>query len=189
MNFIDRLTLLLLTLSAVKSALIPKDTTRAPNDVISLIEVFNKSYCQPREVLVDVQQEYPNELDHIYVPSCVVVKRCAGCCNDEMLQCTPTATSNVTMEIKRLKVQRQENDIYLSFTEHSACECRLKTGVRKKKSNVCEPCCDNCPEKKKRLFVQDPSTCRCTCKHTLGYCKQRHLEINERTCKCGKPRR
>ncbi|XP_072218127.1 vascular endothelial growth factor Ab isoform X1 [Leuresthes tenuis] len=213
MNFIDSLTLLFLTLSAVKSAHIPKETERGPHDVIPLMEVYNKSLCQPRELLVEILQEYPDEVEHIFIPSCVVLKRCAGCCSDEMLQCTPTATYNITMEIKRLKPTRQQNDIFMSFTEHSACECRSRTEMkekekksrkgkgkglkRKRKKNrdktihdaVCEPCCDHCKEKRKSLFVQDPATCRCTCKHTDEYCKKRQLELNERTCKCDKPRR
>ncbi|KAF7231227.1 vascular endothelial growth factor Ab isoform X1 [Nothobranchius furzeri] len=208
MNFIDSLTLLFLTLSAVKSAHIPKEAERGPHDVIPLIEVYNKSVCQPREVLVEILQEYPDEVEHIFIPSCVVLRRCAGCCSDEMLQCTPTATRNVTMEIKRIKLQRQQNDVFMSFTEHSACECREKTEVKEKKEKksrkgkskdrtrkrkknrdktihdaVCEPCCDSCTERRKRLFVQDPATCRCSCKHTVEYCRDRQLELNEKTCK------
>ncbi|KAM6915274.1 vascular endothelial growth factor Ab isoform 1-T1 [Xenentodon cancila] len=210
MNFIDSLTLLFLTLSAVKSAHIPKETERGPHDVIPLREVYNKSYCQPRELLVEILQEYPDEVEHIFIPSCVVLKRCAGCCNDEIMECTPTETYNVTMEIKRIKPQRQQNDIFMSFTEHSRCECRLKKEVkeqkekksrkgkgkgqkRKRKKNrdktIHDAVCEPCSEKRKRLFVQDPATCRCSCKHTDEFCKERQLELNERTCKCDKPRR
>ncbi|XP_034017644.1 vascular endothelial growth factor Ab isoform X3 [Thalassophryne amazonica] len=212
MNFIDSLTLLFLTLSAVKSAHIPKEAERGPNDVIPLMEVYNKSRCQPRELLVEILQEYPEEVEHIFIPSCVVLTRCAGCCNDELLQCTPTSSRNVTMEIKRINLLRQQNDIFMSFTEHSACECRSKKEVkeqkekksrkiksqkRKRKKNsdktyhdaVCDPCCDHCSPRRKRLFVQDPVTCQCSCKHTGEYCKERQLELNERTCKCDKPRR
>uniref|UniRef100_A0A3Q4N5X8 Vascular endothelial growth factor Ab n=1 Tax=Neolamprologus brichardi TaxID=32507 RepID=A0A3Q4N5X8_NEOBR len=171
MNFIDSLTLLFLTLSAVKV-------------MIPLMEVYNKSWCQPRELLVEILQEYPDEVEHIFIPSCVVLTRCAGCCNDEMLQCTPTSTYNVTMEIKRINPRRQKNDIFMSFTEHSACECRPQPD-RNPVEGVCEPC----SERRKRLFVQDPATCRCSCKHTDEYCKERQLELNERTCKCDKPRR
>ncbi|TKS75979.1 Vascular endothelial growth factor A-A [Collichthys lucidus] len=104
MNFIDSLTLLFLTLSAVKSAHIPKETERGPHDVIPLMEVYNKSLCKPRELLVEILQEYPEEVEHIFIPSCVVLTRCAGCCNDEMLQCMPTSSYNITMESKALKV-------------------------------------------------------------------------------------
>lgn len=63
------------------------------------MEVYNKSWCQPRELLVEILQEYPEEVEHIFIPSCVVLTRCAGYCNDEMLQCMPTATYNITMEV------------------------------------------------------------------------------------------
>ena len=64
------------------------------------MEVYNKSLCQPRELLVEIAQEYPEEVEHIFIPSCVVLTRCAGCCNDEMLECTPTSTHNMTMEVR-----------------------------------------------------------------------------------------
>ncbi|KAM8826637.1 vascular endothelial growth factor Ab isoform X1 [Synchiropus splendidus] len=210
MNFIDSLTLLFLTLSVVKSAHIPKEAARGPHDVIPLMEVYNKSLCKPRELLVEILQEYPDEVEHIFIPSCVVLTRCAGCCNDETLQCMPTATRNVTMEIKRIKLQRQQSDIFMSFTEHSACECRLRKEVKeqrektsrkgkakgqkrkRKKSRdktIADAVCEPCTDKRKRLFVQDPVTCRCSCKHTDEYCKDRQLELNEKTCKCDQPRR
>ncbi|XP_061900735.1 vascular endothelial growth factor Ab isoform X1 [Entelurus aequoreus] len=139
MNFIDSLTLLFLTLSAVKSANVPREAERGPHDVIPLMEVYNKSLCKPRELLVEILQEYPEEVEHIFIPSCVVLTRCAGCCNDETLQCTPTSSYNVTMEIKRIKTQRQQNDIFMSFTEHSACECRLKKEVKELKEKKSRP--------------------------------------------------
>uniref|UniRef100_A0A668AJN7 Vascular endothelial growth factor Ab n=1 Tax=Myripristis murdjan TaxID=586833 RepID=A0A668AJN7_9TELE len=172
---------LVLSFCFLQSAHIPKEAGRGPHDVIPLMEVYNKSLCQPRELLVEILQEYPEEVEHIFIPSCVVLTRCAGCCNDEMLQCMPTSSHNVTMEIKRIKPQRQQNDIFMSFTEHSACECRSE--VKEKRENVCVPCCDQCSERRKRLFVQDPLTCQCSCKHTDEYCKERQLELNERTCK------
>lgn len=57
--------------------------------------------CQPREVLVDIFQEYPEDTEHLYSPSCVVVKRCGGCCNDEAMECVPTETRNVTLQVSR----------------------------------------------------------------------------------------
>lgn len=64
------------------------------------MEVYNKSLCRPREVLVEIQQEYPDDIEHIFIPSCVVLTRCAGCCNDEMMECTPTVTYNITLEVR-----------------------------------------------------------------------------------------
>ncbi|TNN61576.1 Vascular endothelial growth factor A-A [Liparis tanakae] len=201
MNIIDSLTLLFLTLSAVKSAHIPKETERGPHDVIPLMEVYNKSLCQPRELLVEILQEYPEEVEHIFIPSCVVLTRCAGCCNDEMLQCTPTATHNVTMEISA----RPFRGLQSQYGDFSRFDLRLKKEAtaeqkekksrkgkgkgqkRKRKKNrdktIHDAVCEPCSERRKRLFLQDPATCRCSCKHTDEYCKDRQLELNERTCK------
>lgn len=68
--------------------------------VIPFRDVYNRSLCRPRELLVEILQEYPEEVEHILIPSCVVLRRCAGCCTDEALQCTPTASYNVTMEVR-----------------------------------------------------------------------------------------
>ena len=102
------------------SAHIPKE---GKNDV-TFMDVYKKSACKTRELLVDIIQEYPDEIEHTYIPSCVVLMRCAGCCND---------------------------------SQH------------------------NCSERRKRLYVQDPLTCKCSCKFTQMQCKSRQLELNERT--------
>ncbi|KAG9342759.1 hypothetical protein JZ751_015623 [Albula glossodonta] len=174
MNFVASLT-----------AHIPKDSENRKNEVVPFMDVYNKSICRTREVLVDIYQEYPEEIDVTYIPSCVVLMRCAGCCNDEAMECVPVATRNVTLQVKRVKQRVTEHDSLLSFTEHTSCECRPKKEVKEKKANHCEPC----SERRRRLFVQDPTTCKCSCKFSQLYCKSRQLELNQRTCRCDKPRR
>uniref|UniRef100_A0A671SCQ0 Vascular endothelial growth factor A-A n=1 Tax=Sinocyclocheilus anshuiensis TaxID=1608454 RepID=A0A671SCQ0_9TELE len=156
----------LLHLSAVK--------VRAVQFVIPFMDVYKKSACKTREMLVDIIQEYPDEIEHTYIPSCVVLMRCAGCCNDEALECVPTETRNVTMEVLRVKQRVSQHNFQLSFTEHTKCECRYVS-----KTFHCEPC----SERRKRLYVQDPLTCTCSCKFTQLQCKSRQLELNERTCR------
>ncbi|XP_051546949.1 vascular endothelial growth factor A-A-like isoform X2 [Myxocyprinus asiaticus] len=192
MNFAVRvLQLFLVTLlyfSAVKSAYIPKEGGRSTNDVVPFMEVYNKSVCRPREVLVEIQQEYPDDIEHIFIPSCVVLTRCAGCCSDEMMECTPTITYNITLEIKRVKQLRHQGNFFMSFAEHSECQCRVKKEVSEKRENSqCEPCCSTCSERRRRLFVQDSETCQCSCKHSEADCRSRQLELNERTCRWDEP--
>lgn len=63
-------------------------------------EVWGKSFCRTIEKLVEVVQEYPGEVEHIFSPACVPLVRCAGCCGDENLECHPTLTSNTTMQVR-----------------------------------------------------------------------------------------
>ncbi|KAJ3597918.1 hypothetical protein NHX12_001434 [Muraenolepis orangiensis] len=101
--------------------------------VVSFMQVFNKSLCQTREVLVDIYQEYPDRIEHTYIPACVVLKRCSGYCNDEAMECVPTRTRNVTMEVLQVRDKFSQHRSQLSFTEHEECDCRGKGQKRKRK--------------------------------------------------------
>ncbi|KAM9851672.1 vascular endothelial growth factor A-A-like [Aulostomus maculatus] len=130
MNFVVSLVRILLAAvlhaAAVKAASIIRGLDKSKNEVVLLTDVIIKSSCQPREVLVDISQEYPEDIEHKYIPSCVVLSRCGGCCNDEAMECVPSETHNVTLEVMRLKQMVSEHKIQLSFTEHQKCECRPK---------------------------------------------------------------
>ncbi|XP_027537845.1 vascular endothelial growth factor A isoform X5 [Neopelma chrysocephalum] len=185
------------------------DGERKPNEVIKFLEVYERSFCRTIETLVDIFQEYPDEVEYIFKPSCVPLMRCAGCCGDEGLECVPVDVYNVTMEIMRIKPHQSQHISHMSFLQHSKCDCRPKKDVknkqekkskrgkgkgqkRKRKKGRYKPLsfhCEPCSERRKHLFVQDPQTCKCSCKFTDSRCKSRQLELNERTCRCEKPRR
>lgn len=79
--------------------------------VLMFQEVWSRSFCRTIEKLVEVVQEYPTEVEHIYSPSCVPLVRCAGCCGDEKLECYPTRTTNVTMQVRK----ERQGSILLQF--------------------------------------------------------------------------
>nr|XP_033792458.1 vascular endothelial growth factor A isoform X1 [Geotrypetes seraphini] len=209
MNWILAVLLYLHSAKILQAAPTVREAEKKPSEVIKFMEVYERSICQPMDTLVDIFQEYPDEVEYIFKPSCVVLKRCGGCCNDESLECVPTEFYNVTMQIMRLKPYHMENIGEMSFLQHKKCECRPKKDLRglqeqkskqergkgqkrrRKKSRYkahrfhCEPC----SERKTHLFVQDPQSCKCSCKNTDSRCKSRQLELNEKTCRCDKPRR
>lgn len=133
MNFVSSLVRILfaavLHLAAVKTASL-KGVDTSKNEVIPITEVMTRSMCQPREMLVDIFQEYPEDTEHTYIPSCVVLKRCGGCCSDEAMECVPTETHNVTLQVMRLRPRVSEHAVHLSFTEHQKCVCRIKPDVQ-----------------------------------------------------------
>ncbi|XP_006793093.1 snake venom vascular endothelial growth factor toxin HF [Neolamprologus brichardi] len=93
-----------------------------PNTVIQLSEVMAKCSCQVMDQLVYVYDEYPQSVENIYVPHCVVVRRCSGYCSGEEFKCLPTLERNATLQ---LKISSQEQPmVELTFLEHQQCQCR-----------------------------------------------------------------
>uniref|UniRef100_A0A8C5BUU0 Platelet-derived growth factor (PDGF) family profile domain-containing protein n=1 Tax=Gadus morhua TaxID=8049 RepID=A0A8C5BUU0_GADMO len=141
MNFVVTLIQILfaavLHISTIKTASINKEDQKTvkgdKNVVVSFMQVFNKSRCQTREVLVDIYKEYPDRIEHTYIPACVILKRCSGCCNDEAMECVPTRTRNVTMEVLQVREKVSQHLSQLSFVEHEECDCRQKPEVKIKK--------------------------------------------------------
>uniref|UniRef100_W5MYZ0 CLOCK-interacting pacemaker a n=1 Tax=Lepisosteus oculatus TaxID=7918 RepID=W5MYZ0_LEPOC len=85
-------------------------------------EVWGRSFCRTIEKLVEVVQEYPSEVEHIFSPACVPLWRCAGCCGDENLECYPSQTYNVTMQLLKIKPSESREYVEMTFVEHQTCE-------------------------------------------------------------------
>ncbi|KAM4633748.1 placenta growth factor-like [Polymixia lowei] len=87
-------------------------------------EVWRRSLCRPMEHLIEVVQEYPGGVEHIFSPACVPVSRCSGCCGNDNLECHPTVTRNTTLQLLRITPsERSGHYVELTFMEHRECEC------------------------------------------------------------------
>lgn len=116
---------LFLLLSRVQS--LPLSDINGTTPVLMFQEVWGRSFCRTIEKLVEVVHVYPMEVEHIYSPSCVPLVRCAGCCGDENLECHPTRTTNVTMQLLRIRPSEPEKEyVEMTFEEHQTCECRVR---------------------------------------------------------------
>lgn len=74
--------------------------------VMTILDMWAKSMCHPLEKLVDVEQEFPEEVGYKFSPPCVPLKRCSGCCQDERQECQPTLERNVTVEVIRILITK-----------------------------------------------------------------------------------
>ncbi|XP_056151712.1 placenta growth factor isoform X2 [Lampris incognitus] len=112
-----------LQLQLSPAQILPSTSLNTTSEVVMFQEVLGRSFCRTIEKLVEVVQEYPGEVEHIYSPSCVPLVRCAGCCGDENLECQPTQTTNVTMQLLKIKPAEQaEEYVEMTFVEHETCK-------------------------------------------------------------------
>ncbi|RVE57196.1 hypothetical protein OJAV_G00213720 [Oryzias javanicus] len=152
---IETVVALHLLLSPAQSLSLPN--TNSTTEVVMFQEVWGRSFCRTIEKLVEVVQEYPTEVEHIYSPSCVPLVRCAGCCGDENLECHPTRTTNVTMQLLKIRPSESGQEyVEMTFVEHQTCECRVRKPVimverkrrkgrgRKRKERQKTKECDRC---------------------------------------------
>ncbi|XP_015205538.1 placenta growth factor isoform X2 [Lepisosteus oculatus] len=122
-RIIQIITVLLIQLSPAQTSASSGNNT---SGVMLFGEVWGRSFCRTIEKLVEVVQEYPSEVEHIFSPACVPLWRCAGCCGDENLECYPSQTYNVTMQLLKIKPSESREYVEMTFVEHQTCECRLR---------------------------------------------------------------
>ncbi|XP_062892335.1 vascular endothelial growth factor A-A-like isoform X4 [Mobula hypostoma] len=207
--FLLRSTLTKVPIRRSSPSLIPREARQQASQAMTWMDVYWRSVCQTRETLVAINGEYPNEVEYIFVPSCVLLTRCSGCCNDEQLQCVPTDTDTVLMQILKVK-HRTSQLVEMSFVHHRRCECRPKKDIKRvptrvehsrrktgrghrkknrKMASAHPTPCRPCSTKRRHHFEQNPLTCECKCRLSHRKCRDRGQELNEHTCRCEKQRR
>ncbi|XP_019947245.2 snake venom vascular endothelial growth factor toxin HF-like isoform X3 [Paralichthys olivaceus] len=126
--------LVLLVQLTVPAQIPPPPDDKAPRGMM-FQEVLAKSMCHPMEQLVDVEQEFPEGIGYIYMPACVSLWRCSGCCGDENLECHPTHERNITVQMIRIAPKISSDHVELTFVEHQKCDCRARQTLLKYKSS------------------------------------------------------
>ncbi|XP_040016475.1 vascular endothelial growth factor A-A-like isoform X2 [Gasterosteus aculeatus] len=117
--------------------------------VMPFDEVMAKSMCRPMEQLVEVGQEHPGQVQYIYIPACVALWRCSGCCGDENLECQASLLSNTTLQVMRIHQMVSMHHVELTFEEHQKCECSSES-IKNKHEKTASSCV-NCRFPQKQM--------------------------------------
>ncbi|XP_040016474.1 vascular endothelial growth factor A-A-like isoform X1 [Gasterosteus aculeatus] len=118
--------------------------------VMPFDEVMAKSMCRPMEQLVEVGQEHPGQVQYIYIPACVALWRCSGCCGDENLECQASLLSNTTLQVMRIHQMVSMHHVELTFEEHQKCECSSSESIKNKHEKTASSCV-NCRFPQKQM--------------------------------------
>ncbi|XP_026217562.1 vascular endothelial growth factor C-like isoform X1 [Anabas testudineus] len=134
-----------------------------------ILEEIQRTSCQPREVCVEVAKEYPESTSQFYLPRCVALHRCGGCCTNEAFYCTNTSHTLVNKTLMELSPPRMDR-VMVTFINHTSCECLSKRPLhsiirRAAADHLCSP--PDVPCASGSLW--DPVNCMCVSADAINY--------------------
>uniref|UniRef100_I3J0H5 Platelet-derived growth factor (PDGF) family profile domain-containing protein n=2 Tax=Oreochromis TaxID=8139 RepID=I3J0H5_ORENI len=96
-----------------------------------MYDEIQRTSCQPREVCIEVAKEYPESTSQFYLPHCVALHRCGGCCNNEAFYCTNTSYTLVNKTLMKVSQSRMVRTVVMAnFINHTSCDCLPKRPLR-----------------------------------------------------------
>nr|XP_019958892.1 PREDICTED: vascular endothelial growth factor C-like [Paralichthys olivaceus] len=144
-----------------------------------ILEEMQRILCQPREVCVEVAKEYPESTGQMYLPRCVALHRCGGCCT-ESYYCANTSHSLINKTLMELSPPRMDHSVVMvTFVNHTSCECLPKRPLhsiirRAATDHLCSP--PDVPCASGSLW--DPVNCVCLSSNVINY-SERETDIVE----------
>ncbi|KAG5853380.1 hypothetical protein ANANG_G00072680 [Anguilla anguilla] len=134
---------------------------------------MERTACRPREVCLEVSREYPESPRHVYVPRCVSVHRCGGCCNHEALHCSNSSHRLVNKTLVELSPSHMERSVVMvTFVNHTSCECRPKRplhSVIRREADAHRRACSAPGVLCSAGLVWDPTECLCVHRNASSF--------------------
>ncbi|TNN80850.1 Vascular endothelial growth factor C [Liparis tanakae] len=136
-----------------------------------ILEEIQRTSCQPREVCVEAAKEYAESTSQFFLPRCVALHRCGGCCNNEAFYCTNTSHALVNKTLMELCPPRMDRAIVMvTFVNHTSCECLSKRPLhsiirRAATDHLCSPSDVPCASGS----LWDPVNCECVSTDDINY--------------------
>lgn len=179
---------------------------RGRSGAVSEPEEAKFAACSPS--LQTVEFEAPEHT--LYLPPCVSLERCGGCCaGADLLSCQPTQTTPVALKVIKIAKQqsmtssragrrrpsRQTSNYHIIHEKkHTACTCQCiiqekdcDLSIHKYKATDCACVCKKKDEESKcksnsATHDWNSKTCKCTCRKVRGCSTGEYFDHN--TCRC-----
>lgn len=134
-----------------------------------ILEEIQRTSCRPREECVEVSKEYPQSSSLFYLPRCLALHRCGGCCNNEAFYCVNTSYSLVNKTLMQLSPPRMERSVVMvTFVNHTACQCLSRRPLHSViRRSAAHHLCPELPCPSGSFW--DPVSCVCIAADTLSY--------------------
>ncbi|XP_076129891.1 vascular endothelial growth factor C-like [Alosa pseudoharengus] len=141
-----------------------------------ILEEIQRTICRPREVCLEVSKEFPDSTSRFYLPRCVGVHRCGGCCPSEAFHCTNTSYTLVNKTLLELSPPRMERTVVMvSVVNHTSCEClakRPRHSIIRRSLDEQPTLCPQPEEACRAGFVWDELGCKCVPADLLSLSEQ-----------------
>ncbi|KAL0993865.1 hypothetical protein UPYG_G00114890 [Umbra pygmaea] len=144
----------------------PREMTQYKYDESSVqvvLKEMERTQCTPREVCLEVSKEYPESTSHSYMPRCVSVHRCGGCCHHEGLYCSNSSYTYVNKTLLELS-HRDHSVVMVAFVNHTSCVCKSKRPLHSviRRAAAAHRTVCSLPDVPCSIgLAWDPSTCLC----------------------------
>ncbi|XP_052129947.1 vascular endothelial growth factor C isoform X2 [Frankliniella occidentalis] len=150
--------------------------------------------CQPRLQLVPLKPD--DHISHMYLPGCVEIERCSGCCyDDRRLSCQPTKTELVPLRVRKYSwTDKKTNKEIVHVEKHLECRCgcikqaKDCNSLQEYNPKECSCKCGNEDERQKCKGFNnkrwDDVDCRCVCRAYPAEGCTTGLEFDLNTCSC-----
>lgn len=131
--------------------------------------------CEPRLRTVAIPPNSDPRI--IYWPTCTPVQRCGGCCGLDLLECTATNVTTITVQVMKQKMSATDStryeylgNEYITLEKHLSCDCHCRV-----KQSDCNP--------ETQDYDEDSCSCRCRNTHQATSCPS-PKRWDDKYCRC-----
>jgi len=159
-------------------------------------QIATPDVCEPRLMSVPIPPDSDPKV--MFWPTCTKLEQCGGCCGHDLLECTPTSSEIVVVQVMKQRLSDDGSGRYdyvgnvdVPLKRHKACECQCKTKPADCNADSqyyddasCTCRCRNADMATSCVLPKkwEEKHCRCTCPTLKNCLDDEYFDFN--TCSC-----